>query len=65
MGTQCHRQRPQALFYPAELVQAPGNPFCREPNEALKKAGFDEFCEQRCRGFYAERRGRPSLPPGV
>ncbi|MDW8356226.1 MAG: transposase [Bryobacterales bacterium] len=65
MGTHRHRQRPQALFYHAELVQAPGHPFYRKLNQVLKKAGFDEFCEHECRGFYAERRGRPSLPPGV
>lgn len=65
MGTHRHRQRPGALFYHTELVQAPGHPFYRKLNEVLRAAGFDEFCERECQRFYAERRGRPSLPPGV
>jgi transposase len=31
----------------------------------LQRAGFDEFAERQCQRFYAERRGRPSLAPGV
>lgn len=27
--------------------------------------GFDAFVEEQCRSFYADRMGRPSLPPGV
>ena len=27
--------------------------------------GFDAFAEDTCRAFYAHRRGRPSIPPGV
>src|SRR4051812_5294837 len=28
------------------------------------EAGFDRFAEAQCRPYYAEKRGRPSLPPG-
>jgi hypothetical protein len=28
-------------------------------------AGFDEFCEARCRRFYHQKLGRPSLAPGM
>ncbi len=31
----------------------------------LESSGFDEFVESECAGFYAERMGRPSLPPGT
>ncbi len=31
----------------------------------LDQAGFDEFCETRCRKFYHEKLGRPSLSPGA
>ncbi len=31
----------------------------------LDQAGFDEFCEARCRQFYHEKLGRPSLAPGM
>jgi hypothetical protein len=34
-------------------------------NELLERAGFDEFCEARCRKFYHEKLGRPSLAPGT
>ncbi len=65
MGTHRLRQRQRARFCSAERVQAPGHPFYRKLNQVLDEAGFDEFCELQCRRFYAERRGRPSLAPGV
>ena len=34
-------------------------------NRLLEEAGFDGFVEERCRRFYAEKMGRPSLAPGV
>ena len=30
----------------------------------MAEHGFDQFVEGRCRGFYAEKMGRPSLAPG-
>jgi transposase len=64
MGTRETRRRQQELFYAAELAEAPGHPFYSKLNEALEAAGFDAFCEERCRRFYHERLGRPSLTPG-
>ena len=37
----------------------------RALNKLLNEAGFDDFAEDACREFYAEKRGRPSVPPGV
>jgi hypothetical protein len=34
-------------------------------NKALDKAGFDPFVEKLCAPFYAEKLGRPSVPPAV
>ena len=34
-------------------------------NRLLEEAGFDGFVEERCRRFYAEKMGRPSLAPGM
>src|SRR2546430_17214984 len=34
-------------------------------NQLLEECRFDEFVEGRCRRFYAAKRGRPSLAPGV
>ena len=37
----------------------------RRLDKLLRKRGFDAFAEETCREFYAERMGRPGLPPGV
>ena len=63
MGTR--KQRQEALWYRAELAEAPGHPFYRKLDQKLRQGGFDEFCERECQGFYADRLGRPSLAPGV
>jgi len=63
MGTRRWRQRQEELWYRRDLAEAPGHPFYRRLNEVLEQAGFDEFCEARCRQFYHEKLGRPSLPP--
>jgi transposase len=65
MGTRRRRQRQEELWYRRDLAEAPGHPFYRRLNEVLEQAGFDEFCEARCRKFYHEKLGRPSLPPGM
>jgi len=49
----------------ADLPQSPGHPFYEQLNRVLAAAGFDRFSEERCRRFYAEKLGRPSVPPGV
>lgn len=48
-----------------DLPQAPGHPFYVRLNQLLADAGFDEWIEELCRPYYAEKMGRPSLPPGV
>jgi len=65
MGTRKRRQRQESLWYRAELAEAPGHPFYQRLNRVLDVAGFDGFTEEQCRNFYAEKVGRPSLPPGV
>jgi len=60
------RERQTDLWIPtAEIVTSPGHPFYRRLNQLLDEHGFDRFAEERCRRFYAETRGRPSIPPGV
>jgi transposase len=65
MGTRKHRERQEELWYRSELPEAPGHPFYRRLNEVLEREGFDRFCEGRCREFYHEKLGRPSLAPGL
>jgi len=47
------------------LASGPAHPFYRRLNEVLSEHGFDRFVEGECQRFYAERMGRPSLPPAV
>jgi transposase len=48
-----------------DLPQSPGNPFYSKLNRLLDEAGFDDFVEGLCRPHYAEKLGRPGIPPGV
>ena len=57
--------RQQELFVAASEIRALGNPFYRALDKLLEEHGFDEFAEETCREFYAEKRGRPGIPPGV
>src|SRR3954470_13847871 len=62
------RQRQEALFITAEgLAKSAGHPFYCKLNELLAEADFDRWIERRCERYYAteERRGQPSIPPGV
>src|SRR6202035_1593675 len=64
MGTPKMRERQEDLWYGGELPTAPGHPFYKRLNEVLDSADFDPFCETSCAGFYHNKLGRPSLPPG-
>ena len=55
----------EELFVAASAVGALDNSFYAALDKLLRKSGFDEFAEETCREFYAERMGRPGLPPGV
>ncbi len=48
-----------------ELPKAPGHPFYMKLNELLAEADFDCWVESLCEEFYANGKGRPSIPPGV
>jgi len=65
MGTKQARQKQEDLFYASERAETPGHPFYEHLNRVLDEAKFDRFCEERCRGFYHAKVGRPSLAPGV
>ena len=58
-------ERQEELFIAADAVGALDNPFYAALDKLLRKRGFDAFAEETCREFYAERMGRPDLPPGV
>ncbi|TVS03665.1 MAG: transposase, partial [Phycisphaerales bacterium] len=59
-------ERQEELWVPAgEIARGPGSPFYTRLNAALAEAGFDRWAEERCSEFYAEKLGRPGVPPGV
>jgi len=62
------KERQETLFIATEgLSRSPGHPFYQKLNELLADAGFDRWIEGRCQRYYAteEKRGQPSIPPGV
>jgi transposase len=62
------RQRQESLFITADgLPKSAGHPFYQKLNVLLAEADFDPWIEKRCQRFYAteEKRGQPSIPPGV
>ena len=48
----------------SDLPQPVSHPFYEKLNRLLAEYRFDDFVETQCRGFYAEKMGRPSLAPG-
>ena len=66
MGTRKDQEQQEEMWIPqAALPKGPGHPFYQRLNQLLEESDFDQFVEGRCRGFYAKKRGRPSLAPGV
>lgn len=64
LGRRGPKQSP--LFFASEAVAtSPGHPFYDRLNQLLSEAGFDRWVEGRCAGYYANGKGRPSIPPGV
>jgi transposase len=62
------KQRQESLFITAEdLPRSDGHPFYQKLNALLAEANFDGWIEGRCRQYYEqeEKRGKPSLAPGV
>ena len=62
------RQRQESLFVMADgLPKSAGHPFYQALNRLLAAADFDPWIERRCQPYYEQRekRGQPSIPPGV
>lgn len=52
------------LWIPAAELKSPGHPFFERLDQVLAKCDFDRQAEEICKTAYAERNGRPSIPPG-
>ena len=64
MGKRQSQQQP--LFVVASnLPQSVAHPFYSKLNEVLAGWKFDAFVEERCKAFYDDKMGRPSLAPGI
>jgi transposase len=66
MGKRGGRQ--ESLFVATDqLLPSAGHPFYQKLNVVLEEFGFDGWLEQRCAQYYEqeEKRGQPSIPPGV
>lgn len=60
------RERQGEIWLPtAAIATPPGHPFYERLNALLAARDFDGFVEGECQAFYAERVGRPSLPPAI
>lgn len=65
MGKRERGEQTEFWIPTAALPQTAAHPFYAQLNRILDQHGFDGFVEERCRKFYAEVMGRPSLPPAV
>jgi transposase len=68
MGMGKRKPREELLFVAhQDLPRSAGHPFYVKLNGLLEEAGFDRWLEKRCAQYYAqeEKRGQPSIPPGV
>jgi len=65
MGRVKNEQQETFWVETAALPQAPRHAFYDQVNGALAYQEFDRFVEERCAKFYAEKMGRPSVPPVV
>ncbi len=48
-----------------DLPQSPSHAFDDKLNGLLAEAGFDRYAEGLCQPYYADGKGRGSIPPGV
>jgi len=65
MGKRKSEAQSQLWIPTDQLPQSPGHPFYERLNKILDGRGFDRFVEERCRRFYADKLGRPSLAPAI
>ena len=60
------RERQTELWIAGDaLPRTPGHPFYEKLNTVLDEHSFETFLERECAVYYAEKMGRPSLPPAV
>jgi transposase len=64
MGTKAGEQENLFITH-QDLRITGGHPFYQALEKLLCRAGFDAYVEKQCSGFYATKKGRPSIAPGI
>jgi transposase len=65
MGKRERDRQPTMWVATTDLPTAASHPFYARLNRMLATQRFDDFAETACQSFYADKMGRPGLPPGV
>ena len=65
MGKRARDRQPTMWVATTDLPTAASHPFYARLNRMLADQGFDDFSETACQSFYADKMGRPGLPPGI
>jgi transposase len=65
LGRRNVEEQGQLWLLASQAPRSPGHVFYQKLNELLAEARFDRWVEDRCRPYYAEKLGRPGIPPGV
>jgi len=65
MGKRERDRQPTMWVATTDLPTAASHPFYARLNRMLADQGFDDFTETACQSFYADKMGRPGLPPGI
>ena len=65
MGKRERERQPTMWVATTDLPTAASHPFYARLNRLLADQRFDDFAETACASFYADKMGRPGLPPGI
>ncbi len=65
MGRSNRERQSELWILGSALPRTPGHPFYEKLNSVLDEQGFDAFVERECAVYFADKLGRPSMPPGV
>ncbi len=65
MGKRQRRAQVSMWVSHEQLPTSKGHAFYEAVNQVLNSYFFDDWVEQACESFYADRVGRPSLAPGI
>lgn len=65
LGSQESSNQPGFWVSTEKLARGPSSPFYAKLNEILREEQFDGYLRERCAEYYAEKMGRPGIPPGV